>query len=62
MTQASSSMDVGSQGSPLSSSNPSTSNVYMLKGDAYIENRAHDYGMSEIVEKGKEAVNLSPPL
>jgi hypothetical protein len=29
-----------------------------MKCDAYIETRAHDYRMSEIVKKGKEAVNL----
>jgi hypothetical protein len=62
MTQASSSTDGGSQGPPPSSSNPSAMNVYMMKGDAYIETRAHDYRMSETAEKGKEVVNPSVPL
>jgi hypothetical protein len=62
MTQASSSADGGSQGPPTSSSNPSAVNVYMMKGDAYIVTRAHDYGMSESVKKGKEATNPPVPL
>jgi hypothetical protein len=62
LTQASSSMDGGSQGPPPSSSNPSAVNVYMLKGDAHIATRAHDYGMPSTVEKGKEAENPSVPL
>jgi hypothetical protein len=60
LTQASSSMDGGSQGPPPSSSNPSSVNVYMLKGDAHIATRTHDYGMPNTSEKGKEAEN--PPL
>jgi hypothetical protein len=62
MTQASSSADGGSQGPPASSSNPSVVNVYMMKGDAYIATRAHDYRMSESAEKGKEATNPPVPL
>jgi hypothetical protein len=62
LTQASSSADGGSQGPPLSSSNPSSTNIYMMKGDAYIETRAHDYKMLETVEKGKEVVNPYVPL
>jgi hypothetical protein len=46
MTQALSSMDGGSQGPPASSSNLSVANVYMMKGDAYIVTREHDYGIS----------------
>jgi hypothetical protein len=34
----------------------------MMKGDAYIANRAHDYRMSETAEKGKEVVNPFFPL
>jgi hypothetical protein len=37
LTQASSSTDGGSQGPPPSSNNSSAANVYMMKGDAYIE-------------------------
>jgi hypothetical protein len=62
LTQASSSADGGSQGPPPSSSNPSSVNVYMMKGDAYIATRAHDYRMPETSEKGKEVVNPSVPL
>jgi hypothetical protein len=32
----------------------------MMKGDAYISTRAHDYGMPNISENSKEAKN--PPL
>jgi hypothetical protein len=60
LTQASSSTEGGSQGPPPSSSNPSSANVYMMKGDAYISTRAHDYGNPSTSEKGKEAEN--PPL
>jgi hypothetical protein len=62
LTQASSSVDGGSQGPPPSSSNPSTANVYMLKGDAHITTRAHDYIMPNTAEKGKEVKNLYAPL
>jgi len=62
MTQASSSTDGGSQGPPTSSSNPSVTNVYMMKGDSYIATRAHDYRMLETAEKGKEFINPSIPL
>jgi hypothetical protein len=60
LTQASSSAEGGSQGPPLYSSNPSFSNVYMMKGDSYIMTRAHDYRKLGTFEKGKEAEN--PPL
>ena len=46
----------------MSSSNPSAANVYMMKGDAYIETRAHDYKILETAEKGKEAINMYVPL
>jgi hypothetical protein len=62
LTQASSSMNGGSQGPPLSSSNPSSANVYMMKGDTYIVTRAHDYRMPETSEKCKESINPSIPL
>jgi hypothetical protein len=54
LTQASTSTEGGSQGPPLSSSNPLSANVYMMKGDAYISTRAHDYGNPSTSEKGKE--------
>jgi hypothetical protein len=60
LTQASSSTDGGSQGPPPSSSNPSSMNAYMMKGDAHIETREHDYEIPNTSDKGKEAEN--PPL
>jgi hypothetical protein len=44
----------------LSSSNSSSANMYMMKGDAYISTREHDYGMPTTPKKRKEAKN--PPL
>jgi hypothetical protein len=60
ITQASTSTEGGNQGSPPSSSNPSSTNMYMMKGDAYISTRAHDYRKPSTFEKGKEYEN--PPL
>jgi hypothetical protein len=34
----------------------------MMRLDAHIHTRAHNYGMEEYVEKGKEAYNPLPPL
>jgi hypothetical protein len=34
----------------------------MLKGEAHIATREHDYGTPSTIEKGKEAENLSFPL
>jgi hypothetical protein len=62
LIQASTNEDGGSQGPPLSSSNPSTSNIYMLKGEAHIATRSHDYGTPSTTEKGKEVENPSVPL
>jgi len=39
-----------------------TNTVEKVKGDAFIEIRAHDYGMANTIEKVKEVVNLSVPL
>jgi hypothetical protein len=60
LTQASLSVEGGIQGPPPSLNNPSSTNVYMMKGDFYITTRAHDYGKPGTSEKGKEAKN--PPL
>jgi hypothetical protein len=60
LTQASSSAEGGSQGPPPSSSNPSSVNVYMMKGSVDIETRTRDYRMPKTFAKGKEAEN--PPL
>jgi hypothetical protein len=54
--------DGGSQGPHSSSSNPSILNVYMVKDDAHIPPRAHDYGIPSTGEKGKEAENPYVPL
>jgi hypothetical protein len=62
MTQASSSTDGGSQGPPPSSSNPWVVKFYLMKGDNYIETRAHDYEIPKTNEKGKEAISSSIPL
>jgi hypothetical protein len=62
LTQAYANADGGSQGPPSSSSNPSTSNVYMLKGEAHISTRAHDYGIPNTFEKSKEDENPFVPL
>jgi hypothetical protein len=62
LTQASSSADGGSRGPPPSFSNSLAVNAYMLKGDAHITTRAHNYGMPNTTEKGKEAENPSVPL
>jgi hypothetical protein len=62
MTQGSSSANVGSLGPPTSSNNPLVANVYMMKGDSYIETRAHDYIMLESAKKGKESTKPPIPL
>jgi hypothetical protein len=62
LTQASSSMEGGSQGPPPSSSNPVSTNVYMMKGSIDITTRTRDYGMPNTSEKGKEAENPHLPL
>jgi hypothetical protein len=62
LTEASLSAKGGNQGPSPSSSNPSYANVYMMKGDAYIMTRAHDYRKQRTFEKGKEAKNPSLPL
>jgi hypothetical protein len=62
LNQASVNADGGIQGPPSSSSNPMTSNIYMLKGESHIATRGHDYRTPSTVEKGKEAKNLSVPF
>jgi hypothetical protein len=62
LTQASVSAEGGSQGPPPSSSNPSSMNVYMMKGNVDIATRTRDYGMPNTSEKGKEVENPSLPL
>jgi hypothetical protein len=62
LTQASTSMEEGSQGPPPSSNNPASTNVYMMKGDAYISTRSHDYSKPSTSEKGKEDETPYLPL
>jgi hypothetical protein len=62
MTQSSTSAEGGSQGYPPSSNNLASVNVYMMKGDAYISTRAHDYNKKSASEKGKEVETPSLPL
>jgi hypothetical protein len=62
LTQASTRAEGGSQGPSPSSNNPTSVNVYMMKGDAFISTRAHDYSKPSNSEKGKEAELPSLPL
>jgi hypothetical protein len=62
LTQASASTEGGSQGPSLSSNNPTSTNVYMMKGDSFISTRAHDYSKPRTFEKGKEVELPSLPL
>jgi hypothetical protein len=62
LTQASTSEKGGSQGPSLSSNNPTSTNVYMMKGDAFISTRVHDYSKPSTYEKGKEVELQSLPL
>jgi hypothetical protein len=62
LTQASASTKGGSQGPSPSSTNPTSMNVYMVKGDAFISTRAHDYSKPRTSEKGKEDEFPSLPL
>jgi hypothetical protein len=48
-------MEGGSQGPSSSSNSPASANIYMVKGDAFISNREHDYSKPRTFEKGKEA-------
>jgi hypothetical protein len=62
LTQSSSSTEGASQGSPPYVSNPSSANVYMMKGSVDITTRTRDFGMPNNSEKGKDAENPSLPL
>jgi hypothetical protein len=62
LTQASTSVEGGNQETfPPPNSSPSA-NVYMVRGDALITTRAHDYSKPSAYEKGKEAEIPSLPL
>jgi hypothetical protein len=62
LTQASASTKGGNQGPSPSSNNPTSVNVYMVKGDAFISTRVHDYSKPRTSNKGKEADLQSLPL
>jgi hypothetical protein len=62
LTQASASTEGGSQETFPPLNNPSSMNVYMVRGDAFISTRVHDYSKSSASEKGKEADLPSLPL
>jgi hypothetical protein len=62
LTQASTSAEGGSQETCPPPNNSSSANVYMVRGDALITTRAHDYSKPSASEKGKEAEIPSLPL
>jgi hypothetical protein len=62
LTQASSSTEGGNQGPSPSSTIPTSVNLYMVKGDAFISTREHDYSKPSTSEKGKEVKLPSLPL
>jgi hypothetical protein len=61
LTQSSSSTEGGSQGPPMSASNPSSVNVYMMKGSIDLTTRKCEYIMINTSEKCKEVENPSLP-
>jgi hypothetical protein len=62
LTQASASTEKGSHENCPSQNASSSANVYMMKSDAFIATRAHDYSKSNASDKGKEAEIPSLPL
>jgi hypothetical protein len=62
LTQASIGTEGGSQEICPPPNNPSSVNVYMVRGDAFISTRAHDYSKPRASEKGKEDDLPSLPL
>jgi hypothetical protein len=62
LTQVSTSVEGGSQGTSPSSNNITFANVYMMKGDAFISTRSHAYSKPSTSEKGKEVELPSLPL
>ena len=62
LTQASTSDEGVSQETYPPPNNPSSTNLYMVKGDAFIMTRAHDYSEPSAHEKGKEDELPSLPL
>jgi hypothetical protein len=62
LTQASASTEGGIQENCPPPNNPSSANVYMVKRDAFIKTRAHNYSKPSASEKGKEVEIPSLPL
>jgi hypothetical protein len=62
LTQASASAEEGSQELSSPTNNPASMNVYMVRGDAFISTRAHNYSKPSTSKKGKEAELPSLPL
>jgi hypothetical protein len=62
LTQASTSTEGGSHENFPPPNSSSSANVYMMKSDAFIVTRAHDYSKPSTSEKGKEAEIPSLPL
>jgi hypothetical protein len=62
LTQASASTEGGSQEKCPPLNNPSSANIYMVRGDSFISTRAHDYSKPSTSEKGKEVELPSLPL
>jgi hypothetical protein len=64
MTQDSSSTNAlgGNQGAPKINANNGAIKLYIMRSDAHMKTRSHDYGMSESTDKGKEASNPPPSL
>jgi hypothetical protein len=62
LTQASASTEKGSHENCPPQNASSSANVYMMKSDAFIATRAHDYSKSNASDKGKEVEIPSLPL
>jgi hypothetical protein len=62
LSQASASIEGGNQEPCPPLNNPTFTNVYMVRGDAFISTRAHDYSKLSTSEKGKEVELPSLPL
>jgi hypothetical protein len=62
LSQASASTEKGSYDNCPPQNASSSANVYMMKSDAFIATRAHDYSKSSASDKGKEAEIPSLPL
>ena len=62
LSQTSTSTEGGSQDPLLPTNNPASVNIYMVRGDAFISTRVHDYSKPRTSEKGKEDELPSFPL